>query len=335
VNAVGTGSPDLFGSILAGVSRSFYLTIRVLPRKVRRPIALGYLLARASDTLADSAGTALEERLEALRSLARALETEAAHGPVIPPGLRESVADPAERTLLDHIPLLLRYFHESAQADHDALLRVLTTIIRGQELDLLRFETPHPEPVTSLQNAAELDDYTYRVAGCVGEFWTRICFEHLPRYARRDENAMREPGIALGKGLQLVNILRDSPADLAKRRCYLPGDELATLGLTPGMLRTHPEAARPLFIHWSGVAKGHFREALVYLEAIRPWRLRFACFLPWAIGLRTLALLEKHPPLETGHRVKVGRAEVRRLMLAGVRACFSPSSLSAFFDQNT
>ena len=36
--------------LLKGVSRSFVLTIRALPRGLRRPIGLAYLLARASDT---------------------------------------------------------------------------------------------------------------------------------------------------------------------------------------------------------------------------------------------------------------------------------------------
>jgi len=330
-------SPDLFGNLLAEVSRSFYLTIRVLPRQVRRPIALAYLLARATDTLADSAGTALDQRLEGLRAFAAALGKgeEAAGARIVPSELRESVPDAAERTLLDHIPLLLSHFHGTTPADREAIARVLGTIIRGQELDLLRFETAPAGTVASLQCAAELDDYTYRVAGCVGEFWTRVCFEHLPSYSRMDENAMRAPGIALGKGLQLVNILRDCPEDLAKGRCYLPCDELATLGLTPETLRERPETARPLFTRWNGVARGHFREALTYLEAIRPWRLRFACFLPWAIGLKTLSLLEKHPPLETPHRVKVSRTEIRRLMLTGIPVALSSSCLISFFNKNT
>ena len=42
---------QLFRDILKGVSRSFYLTLRVLPAELREPIVLAYLLARAADTL--------------------------------------------------------------------------------------------------------------------------------------------------------------------------------------------------------------------------------------------------------------------------------------------
>src|SRR5438445_2157129 len=68
--------PNLRGSILASVSRSFYLSIRLLPKKLRDPVSLGYLLARASDTIADTAEVPVELRTEKLRLLARAIQGE-------------------------------------------------------------------------------------------------------------------------------------------------------------------------------------------------------------------------------------------------------------------
>src|SRR6202007_153114 len=44
----------LLGPLLKGVSRSFYLTLRVLPKGMRDPVGLAYLLARAADTIADT-----------------------------------------------------------------------------------------------------------------------------------------------------------------------------------------------------------------------------------------------------------------------------------------
>src|SRR6267143_2496118 len=67
----------LRGSILASVSRSFYLSIRLLPKKLRDPVSLGYLLARASDTIADTTELPIELRSETLRLLARGIQGEA------------------------------------------------------------------------------------------------------------------------------------------------------------------------------------------------------------------------------------------------------------------
>ena len=46
--------PKIPGEILRSVSRSFYLTLAVLPANVREQVGLAYLLARAADTLADT-----------------------------------------------------------------------------------------------------------------------------------------------------------------------------------------------------------------------------------------------------------------------------------------
>src|SRR6266404_1303114 len=62
---------DLGGPLLASVSRSFYLSIRVLPKPLRAPIGLAYLLARASDTIADSAEVPVETRLHHLAAFER------------------------------------------------------------------------------------------------------------------------------------------------------------------------------------------------------------------------------------------------------------------------
>ena len=55
-------------AILKSVSRSFYLTIKFLPRPLREPVSLAYLLARATDTIADTAAIPATTRLTTLRS---------------------------------------------------------------------------------------------------------------------------------------------------------------------------------------------------------------------------------------------------------------------------
>ena len=52
--------------------------------------------------------------------------------------------------------------------------------------------------IRALGTAADLDEYTYLVAGCVGEFWTRLCFRHVRHFANRTEDEM----LALGKALR-------------------------------------------------------------------------------------------------------------------------------------
>ncbi len=62
-------TPELLTTLLREVSRSFYLTMRVLPSAIRPQIGLAYLLARTADTIADTELVPLTQRLDALRSL--------------------------------------------------------------------------------------------------------------------------------------------------------------------------------------------------------------------------------------------------------------------------
>ena len=89
--------------------------------------------------------------------------------------------DAAERDLLDALPWCLSWLEELAPADRADIRAVLRHITRGQELDIERFAdgaTPH-----ALGSSGQLEEYTYLVAGCVGEFWTELCFRHVPGFA--------------------------------------------------------------------------------------------------------------------------------------------------------
>ncbi len=89
-------------------------------------------------------------------------------------------------------------------------------------LDLERFgrhgtSTSTSTSIRALPTSGDLDEYTYLVAGCVGEFWTRIVFRaHVRNFSERHEPAMLALGVQYGKGLQLINILRDVGSDLRR-----------------------------------------------------------------------------------------------------------------------
>ena len=316
----------LEGRVLKSVSRSFYLTIRALPRGLRDPIGLAYLLARTSDTIADSTNALAAVRLAHLQAFRDMLGSGSSEEKLR--ALRDEIhpADPAEARLIALAGDCLNALEQSGEADRREIARVMETIIRGQELDLLRFGDG-TRPV-ALASAADLDDYTYLVAGCVGEFWTRICFQHLRRYAHAEPGLMENLGRSFGQGLQLVNVLRDLPADLRAGRCYLPADELAALGITGENVLQFPELTQSVIEGWILRAENHLADAQRYIEAVRSPRLRFACLLPWAMGLETLALLRRNPPLTTPHRIKISRGEVRAIARRAVWAAFSNRRLA-------
>lgn len=343
------GLPAPLQTLLRDTSRSFYLTLQVLPRSVRPQIGLAYLLARATDTIADTELVPVEERLaglEALRDRILGIRAEPVNLARLAMSQRGRTAI-AEKRLLDRIEAAVGQLGRLGQGDLEAVRAVLTTITGGQELDLRRFEAPPVPPavaeappllppvivppplpvaarggrkeIRALANATELDDYTYRVAGCVGEFWTHLTRRHCFPKARLDETALLADGIAFGKGLQLVNILRDLPRDLRNGRCYLPLDELAGAGLSPTDLLnpSNEPKLRSIYRAWVEQAYRRLEAGWRYTNTIPAchYRLRLACAWPVLIGVRTLVKLLSSNPLDPLQRIKVSRSEIRQILL--------------------
>jgi farnesyl-diphosphate farnesyltransferase len=310
-----TEERQLLGPLLRNISRSFYKTLQLLPGRIRKPISLAYLLARTTDTIADTELVPAADRLAALARLrARILGAEPA--PLSFASLVHKQGAAAEASLLEQVNPIVALLDTLSAPDRQLVRDVLQTITSGQELDLRRFAETKPGAPTPLQTEEELDDYTFRVAGCVGEFWTHMCRAHIFPRARLDDAWLIEKGIRFGKGLQLVNILRDIPTDLRKGRCYFPAEGLRRVGLQPrDLLDPQNESRfRPLYDDWLERARAHLAAGWEYTTAL-PWsavRVRLACALPILIGVETLALLETGPILNPERRIKVSRNHVKR-----------------------
>jgi len=200
--------------------------------------------------------------------------------------------------------------------------QVLDIIISGQARDVERFAEAHATRIVSLQTEDELEDYTYRVAGCVGEFWTRMCRAHVFPSASVDDAFLLANGVRFGKGLQLINILRDLPADLRLGRCYLPQDRLAELGLEPGALLDSAcePRLRPLYTRYLDRALEHLEAGWAYTNHLPRGsvRVRLACAWPILIGMQTVSKLRATNVLDATQRVKISRRDVRQLLTRSI-----------------
>ncbi len=323
-------------SLLREGSRSFYLTLRVLPRRIRPQIGLAYLLARTSDTIADTEAVPLAQRLGALQALRERILA-----------LREDRLDlaqlaqgqslPAERRFLERSEDSLSLLQLLDAPDRERVQGVLNTIISGQELDLRRFAGASAGHILALPAEVDLDDYTYRVAGCVGEFWTRMCRAHLFPEADLLEADFLAKGVRFGKGLQLINILRDLPGDLRQGRCYLPAEALARAALEPSdLLRKENEPrARRCYHRYLALAESYLAEGWAYTNLIprRFIRVRLACAWPLLIGRETLRLLHAGNPLDPSQRIKINRRQVRSILWRSLVCYPWPAAWNGLFSK--
>ena len=297
--------------LLKPVSRSFYMSIRLLPKALREPVAVAYLLARTSDTIADGSAVDVEKRIELLDRFARSIAgKEEAMGDDLAQLRGSPGKTDGENALLGSADKILQSLQNLSPEDQRDIRELLTIITRGQREDLTRW---HGQ-LTALVNAEELRKYTYLVAGCVGEFWTRVCFRKVQSFTARMEADMLELGRKYGRGLQLVNILRDAGSDLRAGRCYFPEEELRVANLSPDDLLNAPAEFLPIYQRWIAEARAGLDAGLEYSIAINPPRVRVATVLPSMIGLRTLSLIEESGLEALRTRVKVPRSEVRGMI---------------------
>jgi 15-cis-phytoene synthase len=180
-------------------SRSFSFAAALFPAEFRTRVTGVYAFCRLTDDLADSDdGLGENERLLRL-------------------DLWERLARSAYAGSPSGIPLLDDVMTAAAAAG--VPFAYVEELMEGMRMDLRgeRYET-----------LTDLRRYSYRVAGVVGQWLTRMCGVH--------DSATLERAAHLGHAMQLTNILRDVGEDLRAGRLYLPAETLRTFGITEAQL---------------------------------------------------------------------------------------------------
>ena len=307
-------------TLLETTSRSFYPTLKYLPKKIRGQIGLLYLLARVADTIADSKAGETSLLITALTQYNDVAQGRTSELPDLSE-LADIQTNPAEAELLRNVEMVVNALPIYEQADQQRILECLDIIVGGQILDLQRFGiAKEGGTISSLDSEEELDDYTFRVAGCVGVFWTKMSLAHMMKLPKAKEELFFEHGIRFGKALQMINILRDIPEDLRFGRCYIPGPSLEQHGLTPS----------------DDLTSEHLDAAVEYIRMIpdRQFRLKAASMLPVLIGQRTVTLLREGNILDSDEKIKVTRDEMKGYFKKLLRALIIPGGVQRLLAKN-
>ncbi|HEV2106409.1 MAG TPA: squalene/phytoene synthase family protein, partial [Candidatus Eisenbacteria bacterium] len=206
---------------LPRVSRTFALNIRLLSGRLLEAVRTAYLLCRAADTLEDSwpgPAAELDGRFAAFLA-ALAGDAGAADGLAAAAASRPTGA--ADVELLASLPVLLRALAALDPADAALVADGVRTLAAGMRRYAVRAAGRDPG-TPYLDDDAELGDYCYVVAGCVGEMLTRLAARGLAHDAPAAAARRLALAPAVGEALQLTNIVLDWPADVRRGRCHVP-----------------------------------------------------------------------------------------------------------------
>ena len=328
-------------ALLKDTSRSFFVTLEMLPKNIRRQVGLLYLLARVADTIADTKTGSAEHLIEALTQYDEVAQGNSSQLPEFTE-IASLQEHEGEARLMHNVGMAISALDLFDENDKMLMRECLAIIISGQTLDLQRFGPANETgSVSPLETDDELDDYAYRVAGSVGDFWTHMTCNHILKRTH-SSGPKREQffalGVRFGKALQMINILRDIPEDLRFGRCYIPAHSLKEIGLEPSdLLRSeNMEKFRPLYNRYLDLTDEHLEAATQYIAMLpySQFRLRAACMLPVLIGQRTVAMLREENVLDSENRVKVSREEMKNLISKTKRALILPGGSQRLMNSN-
>ena len=317
-----TSKQELLRDLLKQVSRLFYTTLVVVPADVRDQVSLGYLFARAADTIADTELIDRSRRLDLLGQLKAQFVSDQIAWPQVQE-IQQAVGpvqqNPSERILLERLEDCFRLLQTLSPDDRRRIQRLMTTLTQGMEMDLAVFPGNSVAELTGLKTLEELDRYTYYVAGCVGEFWTDLMCAHRKALAHWKVREMSEVGVRFGKGLQLTNIVKDIAQDLQNGRCYVPASMLAEAGLTSQDLLDQRNRARfqPVLRKLVRMAVEHLDQGWLYTMSLprHEMRLRLSCMWPILSAGESLKLVMNSPDLlNPAVKVKIPRSKVYQIM---------------------
>lgn len=274
-------------AILGSVSRTFALTIPLLPPSIEKVVGNTYLLCRIVDTIEDAAdlSTQTKQSLSAL-FLDAVLEKSPIETFVEP--CLDALAHYSNRDELDliaHTPTVLRILRTCSNQDQAAVSRCVSIMSEGMSYFHGR------QNQAGLQDLAEFEQYCYVVAGVVGELLTTVFSNHSPTFKAQiagHENL----AIAFGQALQMTNILKDSPEDKARGVSWKP------VNVSQADLLK--------------IAYQKLQNSLDYILLIpkKEQGMRRFCFLAFGLAVMTLSKIANQKQFDSKDEVKLSRSAV-------------------------
>jgi farnesyl-diphosphate farnesyltransferase len=296
-------------AILGSVSRTFALTIPLLPPMIEKVVGNTYLLCRIVDTIEDAADLSPQTKQNLSRLFLDVVLEKASVESFVEPCLKALAhyGNPDELDLIAHTPTVLRILHTCSQSDQAAVSRCVSIMSEGMSY----FHSKQTQ--AGLKDIEEFEKYCYVVAGVVGELLTTIFSNHSSAFAKNIKGH-DELATAFGQALQMTNILKDSPEDHARGVSWKPADI------------SQRELLR--------ISYQKLQDSLSYILLIPKTELgmRRFCFLAFGLAVMTLSKIAQRKHFSNQSEVKLSRKTVMAFYTFTQFAVKSDALMQIFFN---
>ena len=295
-------------SILESVSRTFALTIPLLPSGLEKVVGNTYLLCRIVDTIEDATCVDPTTKQELSTLFIKTVLDHSLSEQFVRECLIALINHPNhnEKDLIENIPRVLRVLQSCDEKQRHAVAKCVQIMSEGMSYFHIR------QNQIGLEDLQEFEKYCYVVAGVVGEMLTTLFALHSPAFAKAI-SGKESLAIAFGQALQMTNILKDSPEDQLRGVSWKPKD----LGQTDLLVIAHQK----------------LEDSLRYICCIPKSEpgIRQFCFLAFGLAVMTLKQIAQRQTLQGGAEVKLTRGQVSRFYIFTKLAVRSDFLMRLFF----
>ena len=324
---------DFSREILPAVSRTFALSIRLLPGDLGSSVRCAYLLCRIADTIEDEPELPAASKASMLDLLSSCFDDSGSIAQLVERA-RTLSGDPAHLRLARNADLVFETYRDLPEATRAIVRRWTHEMIAGMRKFVLAYPTG-----VRIQSLDEYEEYCYYVAGTVGYLLTDLWHEHSSSIGANRYAILRQHCHAFAEALQTVNILKDVVRDAQhENSIYVPEQLLRAHGSAHSSIlasqhhnETHAALGALTQIAWRDLD-----QAKRYLLAIprRAVSIRLFCALPLLFAYATLRDLTRLPnQLGRQNAVKISRKEVKSLTLMTVLAVLSNRAMSRLVER--
>ncbi|WP_293597223.1 MULTISPECIES: squalene/phytoene synthase family protein [unclassified Polynucleobacter] len=274
-------------AILGSVSRTFALTIPLLPPAIEVVVGNTYLLCRIVDTIEDAAELSPTEKQDLSKLFLEAVLGSTPVEAFVSSCLEalKNYSNVDELDLIAHTPTVLRILHTFPDKDQSAISRCISIMSDGMS----HFHGRQTQE--GLKDLAELEEYCYVVAGVVGELLTTVFSNYSSGFAKQIEG-YEQLAIDFGQALQMTNILKDSPEDRARGVSWKPAAMTQTALLQIAYAKLQDSMRYILLIPQNEVGMRRF------------------CFLAFGLAVMTLEKIATRREFSNKSEVKLSRNTV-------------------------
>lgn len=296
---------------LKNVSRTFALTIPMLPESLIDYISNAYLLCRIADTVEDDPIAQTNQKIAWLVSFAQFCSNDFSDDMQLL-SLHKQAVDLVQKGAKNTEFELVKDMQGVITRTRSFPRKVQMILSKG--VSILSYGMAKSLQGLNIKTVDDVDKYCYYVAGVVGELLAALFCEYNHSI---DKHSLMILSVSFGEGLQLTNILKDRVEDKSRNVSFLP--------------KVAASEYRKMVEYYISLCQGHLDDALAFICKLPAgeYGIRLFCLLNIAMATATLKLISKSDQFDE-KKPKISRNKVKFLYILS-KICAKSNFLTVCF----